>query len=435
MIPQLLRVVLVIALSAVGAARALATEAPPERQAALKGAIEQQFKVSASRAGLVLVPRREISGVTTVEVADGSVSLDGMVVTGDELRRRLGSSAEPLMQLSYLDAGTLRRLFPTGQPSAEAPSAPAGEAAGAPAARPDEGRYRRESSARIRLGGAIEIAEDEHVTEAVVAIGGSVTVNGRVDDDVVAVGGSVSLGPRAVVRGDVTAVGGRVNRQDGAVVEGKINEVGISGPRWRRPGIAWHGMDWQAGRWFAFAGTVTRIVFVLLVVALLAAVAAGPVGATSQRAAASPWAALFVGFGVQVLFVPALVVIVIALVVSIVGIPLLVTVPLMLVGFVALWFVGFAGVAARVGDVLSARVGATRGTVTTAVLGVAAIVAVTVLARLVGLLPWPMGFAGGALVFVGCAIEYVAWTIGLGAGVMVVADWQRRPRVPPVPTP
>ena len=58
--------------------------------------------------------------------------------------------------------------------------------------------------------------EDEEVTGQVVAVLGSVRIDGAVGDQVVAVLGSVELGPKAVVRGDIISVGGRVHRSEGA---------------------------------------------------------------------------------------------------------------------------------------------------------------------------------------------------------------------------
>ena len=104
----------------------------------------------------------------------------------------------------------------------------------------------RKSSAKVHIGSSIVVGEDELVTDPVVAIGGSVTVLGRVDDDVVAVGGSVRLGPKAHVRGDVTAVGGSVDQEKGATIGGTVNEVRI-GPQFNfRP---WHFLRRHVVRW------------------------------------------------------------------------------------------------------------------------------------------------------------------------------------------
>ncbi len=401
-------------------------------QQALKAKVEDHFKVAASRTGVVLVPRRDVPGLTTIEVADGSVSLDGLVVTGDELRQRLGGDADTVLQLSYLDAATLRSLFAA---AAAAPGVQREPERRVPDTWDDrETRRSRRGGARIRIAESLTIAEDETVPDAVVAIGGSVTVNGRAEDNVVAVGGSVHLGPKAYVRGDVVAIGGTVTREAGAEVRGRISEVGFGRGEWRGPVIAWPPIDWEVGRWFAFAGTLLRVAFVLFLVALIAVIAAAPVRVVGGRVAQAPWIALLVGVAVQVLFGPALVALVIALLISIVGIPLLVLVPFVVFGAIAFAFVGFTGVAARVGAaLLPGPGGAGRPALTTALVGALALMAVTILARLIGLLPQPLGWLAVGIGAAGFAIEYVAWTVGLGAAVMAAVEWRRQPAVPPVP--
>ena len=125
------------------------------------------------------------------------------------------------------------------------------------------------------------------MTDPVVAIGGSVTVLGKVNDDVVAVGGSVHLGPKAVVRGDVTSVGGRIDQSPGASIRGSVNEVRIgrrtststrprSSVRWRR----WNPFP----GWFKLFGTLLRLGLVLMLAMLVALVAARPVERIGARA-------------------------------------------------------------------------------------------------------------------------------------------------------
>ena len=66
---------------------------------------------------------------------------------------------------------------------------------------------------KVRIGGNVVVEEGTEVKDAV-AVGGSVTVNGKVRQSAVAVGGSVVLGPNAVVGKDVVSIGG--GRQTGA---------------------------------------------------------------------------------------------------------------------------------------------------------------------------------------------------------------------------
>jgi uncharacterized RDD family membrane protein YckC len=62
----------------------------------------------------------------------------------------------------------------------------------------------------------------------VVAVLGGIEINGPVGGDVVAVLGDVKLGPKAVIQGDLVRVGGSLQREAGAVVRG--SEVGIGLP-------------------------------------------------------------------------------------------------------------------------------------------------------------------------------------------------------------
>ena len=98
----------------------------------------------------------------------------------------------------------------------------------------------------MNIGGDVQVDEDERVTDAVVAIGGSVDVRGRVEDDVVAVLGNVRLGPHAVVTGSVTSVGGRIEQERGAEVRGEVNEVTLNHRPWRYASRAVAARGWVA---------------------------------------------------------------------------------------------------------------------------------------------------------------------------------------------
>jgi hypothetical protein len=87
---------------------------------------------------------------------------------------------------------------------------------------------------------------------------------------------------------------------------------------------------------------------------------------------------------------------------------------------VVLMLIGFTGVAFQVGRLVSDRFGIERGPYTSAVLGVLVIVGITLVARIVALAG---GFAFGAVVAgpltaIGYLAEYVAWTVGIGAGIL-----------------
>ena len=83
-----------------------------------------------------------------------------------------------------------------------------------------------DGDAIIQLGEDIHIGRGEKVGGDVVAIGGSVYVEGDVDGDVVSLGGSVTMDSSARVDGDVVAVAGDLILQDGCQVDGDAVSVG-----------------------------------------------------------------------------------------------------------------------------------------------------------------------------------------------------------------
>jgi cytoskeletal protein CcmA (bactofilin family) len=79
----------------------------------------------------------------------------------------------------------------------------------------------------VRVFSDAEVPAGERVEGDVVAVVGSVVVEGQVAGDVVAVLGSVTLKPGAVVDGDVVAIGGALDQAVGAIVSGESVSVGF----------------------------------------------------------------------------------------------------------------------------------------------------------------------------------------------------------------
>lgn len=279
----------------------------------------------------------------------------------------------------------------------------------------------------LRVLRSYNLSEGETASEPIVVLGGSARINGHAEDDVVVIGGTLRLGPKAVVDGDVVTVGGEIEKDPGAVVRGTIDEAAV-----RMPGIVfdpeWSGRGWT---YLAVGGTVVRMFFFLVVATLLTVIAPGWIGSMSRRPAASSG---LLGLAVQICFVPALLVVVIALIVSIVGIPLLAAIPFVLAALGFVWIAGFTGVAVRVGAALRGRSRAEAdASVGDLLLGFMAIAAMTVGGHLLALgfgwfspMTWPIRAAG-------LTIEYVAWTIGLGAAISSLFAASRA-TPPPVPT-
>lgn len=417
-------VFLVCALTLGGWSASVGAQAPSPDE--LRRQVERSFDVMPVRDGLALRPKTPTT-YRWVEISNGAITIDGSAVTGAELRQRLGDAAELVIRLSYLTASERRAAF--GEPGADRLPPVEVERDTAQVAGEDAGRRTRRSRSRVRVGGSVTVGPDEFVSDDVVAIGGSVRVDGEVGGDVVAVGGSVDLGPGARVRRDVTVVGGQLRRDPTAQIGGEVNEVFVlefgdfSWPRWS---MAWPWWNWPVGRVFRLGSTLLHAAILSLFAALAVVLARDRVERVSQRAVAEPIKAGFVGFLAQLLFLPMLLITIIALIVTIIGIPLLLLIPFVIVFLCMLALVGFTGVAHQVGRWLVTRLGAPdAGPYVTTIAGVLLILSPLLVARLAALVGgafFPMMFGLG---FLGFVVEYVAWTIGIGA--VTIERFGRKP--------
>ena len=227
-----------------------------EAQQALRARIEQRYDIVPLSNGVALTPKSPRGDVRLIEISD-TIAINGVQVSGRELRERVGADADTILRLSYLDRDDLRRLFARSAPEPEVrPERDAQVERATPSApEPPSPPRRRSTGDRVRVFGDVVVNEDEEVTGQVVAVLGSVRVDGRVSQQVVAVLGNVELGPRAVVGGDVVTVVGRLRKAEGARVEGNETEVSPGvGARVRVPGLP----DWGPFQFGGF-GPVTRL--------------------------------------------------------------------------------------------------------------------------------------------------------------------------------
>jgi hypothetical protein len=283
----------------------------------------------------------------------------------------------------------------------------------------------------LRVFRDYDLAAGATASEPVVVLGGTATINGHVEDDVVVLGGHLKLGPTAVVDGDVFTAGSDPTIDPAAHVKGKVDQAGIDLPGL---GLGWGGFGVPRGWWpFAsFGAMVMRLGLVLTISLLFTLIAPGWVRSMSGRAA-DVGASGVVGAIVEVLFVPVLLIITLGLVISVVGIPLLGAIPFVLAGVALLWVGGFAAVAVTLG----ARLRGSRGDRASApyldlLTGFLAITGVTIIAHFIGLAPGWISPFGWMVRTTGLLIEYVAWTIGLGAALSTLLVG-RRFMPPPVP--
>jgi hypothetical protein len=439
----------------------LHAQSPAVDPEALRARVERRFEVLPLREGLALRPRDTSRGVRSIEIAAGTIAIDGVPATGAELRQKLGSDADLVLQLSYLaDAERSLLLGLTSVPPAPsaAPASPASPAAPPapvdvpPVSPPDppaidrgrpDSNDRRNGSARsrrssrggddtVRFGSSITVRADEIVDGDVVAIGGHVTVEGEVRGDVVAVGGGLTLGPHAIVGNNVVAVGGVLRRDPGARIGGDVQEVGIGSIdfgqwNWSMNPLTMWGAS-MVGSAFALFGTIARVAILCLLAALVILLGRDYVERAGALAAIEPLKAGAVGLLAQLLFLPILIITIVVLVITIVGIPLLILIPFLFLGLALIGLVGFTAVSYRVGLHLALRLGwNTDNPYLTTVGGILVLLSPALLARIIGLSGFPGLPLAGILIFLGLMVEYVAWTIGFGSMALLRFS---RPRPP-----
>lgn len=406
--------------------------------AELRMQLTERYDMVALQQGIALVPKQANSRVRMVQVINGAVTIDGDTLTSAQLRDRLGADAAAIIQLTYLSAAEQRQLT---SPDAAAPAPPATpaapEAPAAPASPEAPSRaVNREDIVRIGGDNTIVVTQNERVQGDVVAIGPAVNIDGEVSGDVVSVIGKVTLGPHAIVRGDLTTVGGALERDPQAQVFGGVNEVGVGqaagriAPRVNIPNVLFGSLASRLGR---LTATIARVLMFVLFALIVTAVGYRPVQQIAARIVAEPLRAGLVGLLAEILFVPVLCVTIVALVISIIGIPLLILVPfgIILIGVVML--VGYTAAAHIAGGWTLDRFGRKEQSPYIVVaIGIVVIAGLTLLGRLVAL---ALGGFGAPLYFVGYLLEYLAWTVGFGAAIQTWIQMRRGPVTPAVSTP
>jgi hypothetical protein len=425
-----------LAITLAATASVASAQRAADDQQVLRQRLEARYDVVPLTGGIGLRPRTRGGDVRLIEIADGTISLNGVAVTGRELRDRIGADADAILQVSYMSADDQRALFAAEQRPAAATEPPLERETGAgqraaepppaerrePPAPSGPARARRASGDRVRIFGDVVVERDEEVTGQVVAVLGSVRVDGTVGDQVVAVLGSVELGPEAVVGGDIVSVGGRVRRAPSAQTRRGVTEISLADPEFRVHVAPWLG-GWGPFPPFVSFGAVPRLIgtgFRLLLLMLLAGivlvVGRRAVESAADRVTDSPLKTTVVGLVAEILIVPALVLTAVLMAVSIVGIPLLLLLPFVVLALIVMALVGFTGTAAAAGQWLQRRfsLGAAAPFVSVA-LGILAILSPLLVGRFLALAGWPVTPFAVLFVAAGFAVEMLAWASGFGA--------------------
>ena len=405
--------------------RAAAQPPPADEQQALRARVEQRYDVVPLAVGVALTPKSPRGDVRLVEISD-TVAINGVVVSGRELRERLGADADTILRLSYLGRDDLKKLFarepaPEKEPPLERPSQATPPTLPTPPTPERPSRpYRRSGGDRIRIFGDVVVQEGEEVTGEVVAVLGSVRIDGEVSREVVAVLGSIELGPRAVVHGDVVSVGGRLRRDPGAQVGGSVTEVSL-GDFGTTIDIPW-APGWGPFHFGGFGpvtrlfGTTFRLVLLALLACIALVVARRAVEGSAQRVTDEPVRATLVGLVAWALIVPVFMLVGMVLAISVVGIPLLILLPFALLFLMLMALVGFSGTAAAVGQWTRRRFGmANVSAFADLCLGILIILLPVLIARVVAFAGWTVSPLVFLLVTIGLAVEFLAWSSGFGA--------------------
>ncbi len=467
---------LMAALAAGVAPPAAAQPEPPALPGDLKAEVEAAFRVVRLSEGVLLEPRDGDTGVSTVEVGDGILALDGEPVSVAELRERLGGAADLVLRLYDLGGEGARGLFASAPELAdEEAEVGVGVAPPPPPPPPPPTRPRRphrpdapkvRTDAQVVVGSNLTVERDETARDVVVfggtlridgevvgdavVLGGTARVDGSVSGDVAAVGGTVRLGPGAEVGGDVVSVGGRVDSESGAVVHGEIVQVPF-GPEFRfdagRPWTWWQDdhLSWfDFSPWTYGLGIMWKV-FGLVVMALLVSlamlVARGPIERIERKVKGEPWKAGLVGLVTQILSLPLLIVVIVVLAISIIGIPLLLLVPFAVLAAIVVAFIGYTAVLYRLGRWTRDRFGwELPNPYVAALLGLALVEVWGFLGELLGIGGGPIRFFAVMFIVFGCLLAYVVWTVGLGGALLsrfgTAEGWNgggRRMELPPPP--
>lgn len=263
------------------------------------------------------------------------------------------------------------------------------------------------------------IAANTRVDGPIAVARGNLDIYGTVDGDVVALDGDVRVHKGARVTGDAWAAGGSVVI-DGGVVEGRRRAISGARPavpaaRARHPLSTWESAKLVIG-WFA----------VLTIIGLGVMVFAegnldGVVIALERGFARSFW----LGLAGQLVMMPALLVLVVALAITVLGVLLI---PFAIVAYViaaaGLVTLGFLAVARLTGGALTSDRGTTspRGVHLRALfMGLVVYLGIWMVAALFTWNP----IIGAVLRAVAIAVVWVAATVGLGAAIASRGGTQR----------
>ncbi|MFH1336253.1 MAG: hypothetical protein ABII96_07020 [Candidatus Zixiibacteriota bacterium] len=260
----------------------------------------------------------------------------------------------------------------------------------------------------VKFGKDVVIEEDETIDGSVVIICGNLEVKGTVNEDAVAIWGDVKVDSTGVIEGGVVSVGGEIKKEDGATVRGQKTTVSF-GPKGLFRLTPFTGGFYG----FAFFARIIKIILFLFIGIVVISIVPRHVSKVKDKISEDFFKCALIGFVAEILILPVF----LLLIITIIGIPLAILVEPLLV--VATFILGYTGVSYFIGEKLKARTSLKPETpIMTLIIGILAVEAVLLLARVVGILGHPLTPISWILTFFGWAFWYVVITVGFGAAIL-----------------
>ncbi|MBU0687696.1 MAG: hypothetical protein KKB81_07655 [Candidatus Margulisbacteria bacterium] len=192
-----------------------------------------------------------------------------------------------------------------------------------------------ESKEIVKFNKDVVVEEWESVKQ-VVAIGGSVLVKGRVEEDAVAIGGSVKLLSGAEVGGDAVAIGGGVFKADNAKIGGDVVEIGAP---WVEGAIKKLSSNAPViGASFSLLSALAMLALLVLIAVIFPKHLEAVISVVDKK--------MLANFGWGILGVILIVPIVVLLIISLIGIMLI---PVFLFVVFCAYLMGFSAIGALLG--------------------------------------------------------------------------------------
>jgi hypothetical protein len=261
----------------------------------------------------------------------------------------------------------------------------------------------------VKFGKDVVIEEDETIDGSVVIICGNLEVKGTVTEDAVSICGDVKVDSTGVIEGSAVSVGGEIKKENGATVRGQKTTVSFG------PKIGLFRFTPFAGGiyGFAFIARIIKIIFFLFIGIVVISIAPRHVTKVKDRINQDFFKCALIGFIAEILILPVF----LLLIITIIGIPLAILVEPLLV--VVTFVLGYTAVSYFVGEKLKDRTNLKPQTpLITLIIGILAVEAILLAARLVGILGHPFAPISWILTFFGWAFWYVVITTGFGAAIL-----------------